>query len=47
MRRQGAWANIRAAAQDRPADLSPGLYLYRNLVERFFHKFKHYRAIAT
>ena len=26
---------------------SPFLYRYRNLVERFFSKLKHYRAIAT
>jgi transposase len=26
---------------------SPFLYRYRNLVERFFNKLKHYRAIAT
>jgi hypothetical protein len=26
---------------------SPYLYRYRNLVERFFNKIKHYRAVAT
>jgi transposase len=26
---------------------SPFLYRYRNLVERFFNKLKHFRAIAT
>jgi transposase len=26
---------------------SPFLYRYRNLVERFFNKLKHYRAVAT
>ena len=26
---------------------SPHLYRYRNLVERFFSKLEHYRAIAT
>ena len=26
---------------------SPFLYRYRNLVERFFNKIKHYRAVAT
>ena len=26
---------------------SPWLYRYRNLVERFFSKLKHFRAIAT
>ena len=30
----------------RPA-FSPWLYTCRNLVERFFNKLKHYRAIAT
>jgi transposase len=26
---------------------SPWLYRYRNLVERFFNKLKHFRAVAT
>ena len=26
---------------------SPFLYRYRNLVERFFNKIKHYRGVAT
>jgi len=44
----GAWANIRAM----PGRLSPPafssfLYRFRNLVERFFNKLKHFRAIAT
>jgi transposase len=26
---------------------SPFLYRYRNLVERFFSKLKHFRAVAT
>jgi transposase len=45
---RGAWANIKAVAHriDPPA-FSPYLYRYRNLVERFFNKIKHYRAIAT
>ena len=30
-----------------PAAWSPFLYRYRNLVERFFNKLKHFRAIAT
>ena len=30
-----------------PPAFSPFLYRYRNLVERFFNKLKHYRAIAT
>jgi transposase len=45
---QGARANIRPLDQrtDPPA-FSPRLYKRRNLVERFFNKIKHYRAIAT
>jgi transposase len=30
-----------------PPAFSPFLYRYRNLVERFFNKLKHFRAIAT
>ena len=45
---RGAWANIKPVAHriDPPA-FSPYLYRYRNLVERFFNKIKHYRAVAT
>jgi transposase len=45
---QGATANIRPLDHriDPPA-FSPRLYKRRNLVERFFNKLKHYRAIAT
>jgi len=45
---QGAWANIKAKAtrRDAPA-FSRFLYRYRNLVERFFNKLKHFRRIAT
>ena len=45
---RGAWANIKPLARrmDPPA-FSQFLYRYRNLVERFFNKLKHYRAIAT
>ena len=48
MTARGAWANIRPTSRriDPPA-FSPFLYRYRNLVERFFNKLKHYRAIAT
>jgi transposase len=48
MAARGAWANIRPVARrvDPPA-FSPFLYRYRNLVERFFNKLKHFRAIAT
>ena len=43
-----AWANIKPLANriDPPA-FSAFLYRYRNLVERFFNKIKHFRAIAT
>jgi transposase len=44
----GAWANIKPMPNRKniPA-FSPFLYRYRNLVERFFNKLKHFRAIAT
>jgi transposase len=45
---RGAWANIKPISQRLkiPA-FSPYLYRFRNLVERFFNKLKHFRAIAT
>jgi transposase len=45
---RGAWANIKPMPNRRnvPA-FSSYLYRYRNLVERFFNKIKHYRAFAT
>jgi transposase len=45
---RGAWANIRPMPTrvNVPA-FSPYLYRYRNHVERFFNKLKHFRAIAT
>jgi transposase len=45
---RGAWANIRPMPNriNIPA-FSPFLYRYRNLVERFFSKLKHFRAAAT
>ena len=45
---QGAWANIKPMPNrvNIPA-FSPFLYRYRNLVERFFNKIKHFRAVAT
>ena len=45
---QGAWANIKPLSQRKkmPA-FSAFLYRYRNLVERFFNKLKHFRAVAT
>ena len=46
--KQGAWANIKPMPNrvNVPA-FSPFLYRYRNLVERFFNKLKHFRAVAT
>lgn len=48
MQARGAWANIKPMPNRLgPLAFSPFLYRYRNLVERFFNKLKHYRAIAT
>ncbi len=45
---QGAWANIPLMPQRRHKPVfSKHLYKQRNLVERFFNKLKHFRAIAT
>jgi transposase len=46
--KRGAWANIKPMPHrvNVPA-FSPWLYRYRNLVERFFNKLKHFRAVAT
>jgi len=48
MTARGAWANIKPMPRrvNNPA-FSPWLYRYRNLVERFFSKLKHSRAVAT
>jgi transposase len=45
---RGAWANVKPLARrtNVPA-FSAYLYRYRNLVERFFNKLKHFRAVAT
>ncbi len=45
---RSAWANIKPMLSrvNIPA-FSPWLYRYRNLVERFFNKLKHFRAVAT
>lgn len=45
---QGAWANVKPMPNRTivPA-FSAFLYKYRNLVERFFSKIKHFRAVAT
>jgi transposase len=48
MAERGAWANIKPMPNrvNVPA-FSAWLYRWRNLVERFFSKLKHFRAIAT
>lgn len=48
LKSRGAWANIRAMPHRlNPPAFSPFLYRYRNAVERFFNKLKHFRAVAT
>lgn len=45
---RGAWANVKPMPRRvNIPSFSPFLYRYRNLVERFFNKLKHCRAIAT
>lgn len=45
---KGAWANIPAKRNRKKTfPFSKWLYRYRNLVERFFNKLKHFRGIAT
>jgi transposase len=45
---KGAFANIPPMPQRvRRSAFSPFLYRYRNLIERFFNKLKHFRAVAT
>jgi transposase len=45
---RGAWANIKPLSRRvNVPPFSPWLYRYRNLVERFFSKIKHFRAVAT
>ena len=45
---RGAWANVKPmpGRKNVPA-FSAYLYRYRNLVERFFNKLKHFRGVAT
>jgi transposase len=44
----GAWANIPSIpSRKSPLPFNALLYRYRNLVECFFNKLKHFRAIAT
>lgn len=48
MARRGAWANIKPMPHRVNLPIfSPWLYRSRNLVERFFNKLKHSRAVAT
>ena len=48
MAERDAWANIKPMPNRvNVPSFSPWLYRYRNLVERFFSKLKHFRAIAT
>jgi len=45
---KGAWANIPPMPQRKKKPVfDKFLYRYRNLVERFFNKLKHFRAVAT
>jgi transposase len=45
---RGAWANVKPMPNRRNVPAFSGfLYRYRNLVERFFSKIKHYRGVAT
>ena len=45
---RGAWANIKPMPNRKNVPAFSGfLYRYRNLVERFFNKLKHFRAVAT
>ncbi len=48
MAERGAWANVKPmlGRVNVPA-FSSYLYRFRNLIERFFNKLKHYRTIAT
>ena len=44
---RGAWANIKPMHRRNVPAFCAFLYRYRNLVERFFNKLKHFRAVAT
>ena len=45
---RGAWANVKPMPNRKNVPAFSGfLYRYRNLVERFFNKLKHFRAVAT
>jgi transposase len=48
MAERGAWANIKPNPRRISVPpFSQYLYRFRNLVERFFNKLKHFRAVAT
>jgi len=48
LERQGAWGNIKPMpGRVNVPSFSPYLYRFRNLVECFFNKIKHFRAVAT
>ncbi len=45
---RGAWANVKPMPRRRHVlAFSSFIYRYRNRVERFFNKLKHFRAVAT
>ena len=45
---RGAWADVKPMPNRRNIPAFSGfLYRYRNLVERFFNKLKHFRGVAT
>ena len=45
---KGAWANVKPMPNRKNVPAFSGfLYRYRNLVERFFNKLKHFRRVAT
>jgi transposase len=48
LEKRGAWANVKPmpGRKNIPA-FSSFLYRYRNMVERFFNKLKHFQAVAT
>ena len=48
LKARGAWGCIKPMPNRKNTpSFSPFLYRYRNLVERFFSKIKHFRAVAT
>ncbi len=45
---RGAWANVKPMPHRlKPPAFSSLLYRHRNIIERFFNKLKHFRAVAT